>query len=78
MSSPLTDDQLRTRALGVLARHLGPVEAMRFLSLVRNQPRDYQRWREEQFRDLTTGALMEQMKVAEQCSREPRRRENDP
>jgi|GEM_PF-1418797 len=62
MISRLSEDQLKEKAWEVLAKHLGPVEAMRFLSLVRTNPRDYQAWREERFKDLTARGLIDQLK----------------
>ena len=61
MVSRTSDVDLCKQAWEVLSDRFGPVDAMRFLSLVRNQPRDYQKWREEHFRELTLSGLLEQL-----------------
>lgn len=65
MPELLTDDQLRHRALTVLEDHLGPVEALRFLALVRREPFDYEIWREKCFGDLSVDELFRRMQEAE-------------
>jgi hypothetical protein len=65
MSQPLTETELRNKAVGVLEEHLGPVEAMRFLSLLRNAPRDYQQWRSDLFKDLAPTALIDRLRNIE-------------
>ncbi len=61
MVSRLSDIELCRQVWDLLRERLGPVEAMRFLSLVRSQPRDYVKWRDEQFRELTLIGLLEQL-----------------
>jgi len=61
MVSRLSDIELCRQVWDLLRERFGPVEAMRFLSLVRSQPRDYMQWREEHFRELTLSALLEQI-----------------
>ncbi len=58
----LNENELKERAWEVLTEHLGPVEAMRFLSLIRARPRDYQAWRDERFKDLTDQGLIEELR----------------
>jgi hypothetical protein len=58
MAEPLTDDALRTAGAQVLEKHLGPVEALRFLALVSREPFDYQAWREEHFRGLSLDDIL--------------------
>jgi hypothetical protein len=65
MSKPLPDDQLFTEACTALRDRLGPVEALRFLSILRTPPRDYQRWRDEHFKDLGLDELFVQMQRVE-------------
>jgi hypothetical protein len=63
MTSKLTDEQLRDKALDVLTTHLGPSQAMRFLSWLRTKPRDYQTWRDAHFRGFTVDDLISQMRA---------------
>lgn len=62
MSLNLTDEQLKAKAWDVLGDHLGPVDAMRFLMLVREGPRDYQSWREERFKGVDVAELARQIR----------------
>ena len=61
----LSDEQLRDKALDVLTKNLGPTQTIRFLSWLRNQPRDYQVWRDAHFGDLTVDDLMAKMRQVE-------------
>lgn len=65
MPKTLTDEQLRRSALAVLERELGPVEALRFLALIRREPFDYQAWRDTQFGELSLEDLFRRMEEAE-------------
>lgn len=58
MSIELTDDQIRLQALEVLNAPLGPARTMRFLSLLRSSPGDYQAWRDAEFGNLTAEELV--------------------
>jgi len=57
----MTDDQLRQTGLTALEGRLGPVDALRFLALVRREPFDYETWRKKTFDGLTVGELFERM-----------------
>lgn len=56
-----TDDERRDRALEVLIETLGPSQTLRFLSWLRNKPRDYQVWRDAHFHGFTADELITQM-----------------
>ncbi|MBW3539718.1 MAG: hypothetical protein KY476_05560 [Planctomycetes bacterium] len=47
------------RGVGVLEEELGPVQALRFLSLITREPFDYQQWRDQHFRGLTLADVLE-------------------
>lgn len=64
MTQP-SDEQLSRMALEVLNAHLGPARTMRFLSLLRSSPRDYQAWRDAEFGNLTAEELIRQMRDVE-------------
>jgi hypothetical protein len=66
MSDRLTEDQLRHTALTLLDKELGPVEALRFQTMVRREPFDYQAWRDERFAGLTVEDLFRRMQATEQ------------
>lgn len=58
MSEPLADEVLYTKGLAVLEDSLGPVEALRFLSLVSRQPFDYQRWWQQRFGGMSLAEIL--------------------
>jgi hypothetical protein len=64
----LTDDQLRERVWEILRTQLGPVDAMRFLSMTRSQPRDYQAWRERNLVSIDPEALIDALTSADSAS----------
>lgn len=61
MVNRLTYAELCERAWEVLRERLGPVNTLRFLSLARAQPRDYQAWRDAHFRDAHLVAMIRQI-----------------
>lgn len=71
MAELMTDDELRETALAVLAEELGPVDALRFLALVRRDPFDYQEWRDREFADLNVDELFRRMEQAETSAGSP-------
>jgi len=48
----MTDTEIRMRGLEVLAKHLGDVEAERFIALIQREPFDYTKWRQGLDEDL--------------------------
>ena len=44
----ITDTEIKTKGIHVLARYLGDVEAERFISLIQREPFDYTKWRQGQ------------------------------
>ena len=49
----ITDTEIRIRGLQVLAKHLGDIEAERFIALIQREPFDYTKWRQGLDEDLT-------------------------
>ncbi|MGA7874700.1 MAG: hypothetical protein WCA08_03485 [Desulfoferrobacter sp.] len=49
----MTDTEIRLKGLEVLAKHLGDVEAERFIALIQREPFDYTKWRQGLDEDLT-------------------------
>jgi len=47
----ITDTEIKVKGFQVLTRHLGDVEAERFVSLIQREPFDYTRWRQSQDMD---------------------------
>ena len=48
-----TDTLIRNEGMEILAKHLGLVEAERFLMLMRKEPFDYTKWQENLFENMT-------------------------
>ncbi|MGA1603033.1 MAG: hypothetical protein ACO4CG_12190 [Prochlorothrix sp.] len=42
----MTDTEIRSRGLRILAQTLGDVEAERFIALIQREPFDYTQWRQ--------------------------------
>ncbi len=67
MANQLTDIDLCRRAVQVLAQTLGPVDTLRFLSMVRAAPRDYIRWRDEHFGRIPTDEILDDIERMDQA-----------
>jgi hypothetical protein len=48
----MTDTEIRSKGLDILAKHLGDVEAERFIALIQREPFDYTKWRQGLDEDL--------------------------
>ena len=70
MVSRLSDIELCRQAWEALTNRLGPVDAMRFLSISRGQTRDYQAWRDEHFRNKDLNELLDEVESAERMNGE--------
>lgn len=49
----MTDTEIRLKGLEILARHLGDVEAERFIAHIQREPFDYTKWRQGLDEDLS-------------------------
>ncbi len=49
----ITDAEIRLKGLKILAKHLGDVEAERFVALMQREPFDYTKWRQSQDEELS-------------------------
>jgi len=43
----ITDTEIKSKGVEVLAKYLGDVEAERFISLIQREPFDYTKWRKK-------------------------------
>ena len=48
-----TDTLIRNEGMEILSKHLGLVEAERFVMLMQKEPFDYTKWQENLFIDMT-------------------------
>lgn len=49
----ITDTEIRTKGLQVLAQYLGDIEAERFVALIQREPFDYTKWRQNLGEELS-------------------------
>jgi hypothetical protein len=61
MVKQITDERLRQQAAQALSERLGPVGALRFLSLVSREAFDNQQWRNE-FSQYSLGELLQEVR----------------
>ena len=47
------DTIIRSEGMEILAKHLGLVEAERFIMLIQKEPFDYTKWQENLFENMT-------------------------
>lgn len=62
MAKQRTEQELRQQAVQALSDRLGPVDALRFLSLVSREPFDYQQWRKEYFSRYSVDELLQEVR----------------
>lgn len=53
----ITDTEIKITGFHVLAKHLGDVEAERFIALIQREPFDYTKWRQ----DMDEGLSLEEI-----------------
>lgn len=42
----ITDTEIKSKGLQILAKHLGDIEAEKFIALIQREPFDYTKWRQ--------------------------------
>ena len=62
MAKQRTEQELHQQAVQALSDRLGPVDALRFLSLVSREPFDYQQWRKEYFSRYSVDELLQEVR----------------
>ncbi len=53
----MTDTELRLKAMSILSKTIGKVEAERFISLMIREPFDYTEWQKQQWNDIDVKEL---------------------
>lgn len=54
----ITDTEIKVKGIQLLSRHMGDVEAERFVALIQREPFDYTKWRQGNLDDdLSVGDL---------------------
>jgi len=49
----ITDTEIKSKGLRILAKHLGDIEAEKFIALIQREPFDYTKWRHGLDEDLS-------------------------
>lgn len=65
MLKELTDIDLCEKVWSILQEQLGPVQTLRFLSLVQREPRDYLKWRDEHFANVPADQILDELERME-------------
>lgn len=55
----MTETEIRLKGMEILTKHLGLVDAERFISLIQREPFDYTSWRKNLFEGLSVEQLNE-------------------
>jgi len=53
----ITDTEIKSKGVQILATHLGDVEMERFIALIQREPFDYTRWHQNMDDDLSLEEL---------------------
>ncbi len=64
----ITDTEIKSKGLRLLARYLGDVEAERFIALIQREPFDYTKWRQNA--DLDDDLSLEEISRKAMAQRE--------
>ncbi|WP_276619558.1 hypothetical protein [Syntrophomonas wolfei] len=54
-----TDTVIRNEGMKVLIKHLGKIDAERFISLILREPFDYTKWQKDLWKDKTVKEISE-------------------
>ncbi|MBI5605999.1 MAG: hypothetical protein HY879_21905 [Deltaproteobacteria bacterium] len=49
----MTDTEIKSKGLKILAKHLGNIEAEKFIALIQREPFDYTKWHQGLDEELT-------------------------
>lgn len=60
MTAIIVDAEIRVAGFEILSRHLGLVEAERFIALIQRERFDYTLWRQNLFAELSGEAISQQ------------------
>ncbi len=69
----ITDTEIRIKGMQILAKHLGDVEAERFIALIQREPFDYTKWRKGMDGDLSVEDISQKAMALRTKSTEQKR-----
>lgn len=56
----ITDTEIKLKGLQILTKHLGDIEAEKFVALIQREPFDYTKWRQGLDEDLSVEEISKQ------------------
>jgi len=67
----MTDTEIKSKGLQILAKHLGNVEAEKFIALIQREPFDYTKWRQGLDEDLSIDEISQKAMAMRMKDTEP-------
>jgi hypothetical protein len=64
--------ELRRQGLSVLTERLGILEAEHFIAIIKREPFDYTKWREDLFKDVSLDEFLNNAAEARTAKQDPR------
>ena len=49
----MTDTEIKSKGLQIIVKHLGNIEAEKFIALIQREPFDYTKWRQDLDEDVS-------------------------
>ncbi len=67
----ITDTEIKSKGLQLLAKHLGDIEAEKFIALIQREPFDYTKWRKGLDEDLSIEEISQKAMALRMKETEP-------
>ena len=67
----ITDTEIKSKGLQILAKHLGDIEAEKFIALIQREPFDYTKWRQGLDEDLSIEEISQKAMALRMKETEP-------
>ena len=67
----ITDTEIKSKGLQLLAKHLGDIEAEKFIALIQREPFDYTKWRQGLDEDLSIDEISQKAMALRMKETEP-------
>lgn len=67
----MTDTEIKSKGLQILTKHLGDIEAEKFIALIQREPFDYTKWRQGLDEDLSIEEISQKAMALRMKDTEP-------
>jgi len=67
----MTDTEIKSKGLQILVKHLGDIEAEKFIALIQREPFDYTKWRQGLDEDLSIEEISQKAMALRMKDTEP-------